>query len=59
MAWQQRKRESFMHPFLGEKVAIGLLTHLQARLMSRFIRGDIEAYPPFIWKGEPLRCTYL
>jgi CRISPR-associated protein Cas1 len=51
VAWQQRKRESLMHPFLGEKVAIGLLTHIQARLMSRFIRGDIEAYPPFLWKG--------
>jgi CRISPR-associated protein Cas1 len=51
VAWQQRKRESLVHPFLGEKVAIGLLTHLQAKLMSRYIRGDIEAYPPFVWKG--------
>jgi CRISPR-associated protein Cas1 len=51
VAWQQRKRESLVHPFLGEKVAIGLLPHLQAKLMARFIRGDIEAYPPFVWKG--------
>jgi CRISPR-associated protein Cas1 len=51
VAWQERKRECLVHPFLGEKVAVGLLPHLQARLFSRYIRGDIEAYPPFIWKG--------
>ena len=51
VAWQQRKRESLLHPFLDEKVPLGLLPHVQAKLMSRYIRGDIEAYPPFVWKG--------
>jgi len=51
VAWQQRKKESLVHPFLGEKVVIGLLPHVQAKLLSRYIRGDIEAYPPFISKG--------
>ncbi|GIW88032.1 MAG: CRISPR-associated endonuclease Cas1 [Isosphaeraceae bacterium] len=51
VAWQQRKRETLTHPFLGESVPLGLVPHLQARLMSRFLRGDLEAYPPFLWKG--------
>jgi CRISPR-associated protein Cas1 len=51
VAWQQRKRETLTHPFLGETVPWGLLVHLQARLMARFLRGDLDAYPPFIWKG--------
>jgi CRISPR-associated protein Cas1 len=50
-AWQQRKLETLTHPFLGETVPLGLLVHLQARLMARFLRGDLDAYPPFIWKG--------
>jgi CRISPR-associated protein Cas1 len=50
-AWQQRKRETLTHPFLGETVPWGLLVHLQARLMARFLRSDLDAYPPFIWKG--------
>jgi CRISPR-associated protein Cas1 len=51
VAWQQRKRETLTHPFLGETVPLGLVPHLQARLMSRALRGDLEAYPPFFWKG--------
>lgn len=51
VAWQQRKRDTLIHPFLGESVPVGLLVHLQARLMARYIRGDLEAYPPFFWKG--------
>ncbi len=51
VAWQQRKRETLTHPFLGETAPWGLLVHLQARLMARFLRGDLDAYPPFIWKG--------
>lgn len=50
IAWQQRKQETTTHPFLGEKTTIGLLVHLQARLMARRLRGDLDAYPPFIWK---------
>lgn len=46
-AWQKRKNESIMHPFLQETVEIGLIPYVQAMLLARFIRGDIEAYPPF------------
>lgn len=49
-AYQRRKQESIVHPFLNERTTIGLLVHLQARLLARFIRGDLDAYPPFIWK---------
>lgn len=47
-AWQERKQEALMHPFVGEKMKIGLIPHIQARLLARHIRGDIECYPPFI-----------
>ncbi len=49
-AWQKKKQEEIFHPFLGEKVQIGLLPHLQALLLSRHLRGDLDAYPPFIMK---------
>jgi len=49
-AWQKRKQEELTHPYLGEKCKIGLLPHIQAQLLARHLRGDIEAYPPFIWK---------
>lgn len=47
-AWQKRKQEEIRHPFLQENVKIGLLPFVQAQLLSRYIRGDIEAYPPFV-----------
>lgn len=50
VAYQKRKQEEILHPFLNEKVSIGLLAHLQARLLARHLRGDLDAYPPFIWK---------
>jgi CRISP-associated protein Cas1 len=50
-AYQQRKRETLAHPFLGESTTVGMLPHLQALLMVRWIRGDLDAYPPFLWKG--------
>jgi len=50
IAYQKRKQEQVIHPFLGEKVSVGLLVHLQARLLSRCLRGDLDAYPPFVWK---------
>ena len=49
-AYQKRKLEEIEHPFTGEKVPVGLLVHLQARLLARFLRGDLDAYPAFIWK---------
>lgn len=48
--WQERKRESLTHPFLGEKIPWGLVPYLQALLLSRYLRGDLEEYPPFLWK---------
>ncbi len=48
--YQERKQEEITHPFLGEKVMIGLLFHVQALLMARYLRGDLDGYPPFIWK---------
>lgn len=50
ISWQKRKQEEIMHPYLLEKVRIGLLAHLQASLLARHLRGDMDAYPPFIWK---------
>jgi CRISPR-associated protein Cas1 len=39
-----------MHPFLGEKAEWGVLPAVQAQLMARYLRGDLDAYPPFLWK---------
>lgn len=49
-AWQTRKQEEIQHPFLQEKMAVGLLPYAQALLFSRFIRGDIDNYPVFLMK---------
>ena len=49
-AYQKRKQEELRHPFLGEATTVGLLPHLQARLLARHLRGDLDGYPPFIWK---------
>ncbi|NLX90938.1 MAG: type I-C CRISPR-associated endonuclease Cas1 [Firmicutes bacterium] len=49
-AWQNRKKEEITHPFLGEKIPLGLLPYTQALLLSRFLRGDMDDYPPFTWK---------
>lgn len=48
--YQKKKQEEITHPFLGEKMTIGLLPHIQAQLLARYIRGDIENYPPFYLK---------
>ena len=50
MTWQKKKQEEIMHPFIAEKIAIGLIPHVQALLLARFLRGDLDAYPPFRWK---------
>lgn len=48
--WQERKREYLTHPFLGEKIQWGLVPHAQAMLLARYLRGDLDAYPVFLWK---------
>jgi CRISPR-associated protein Cas1 len=50
LAWQKRKQEEIMHPFLEEKIELGLVPYVQAMLLSRHLRGDLEDYPPFFWK---------
>ena len=49
-AYQTRKQEEITHPYLGEKIQVGLLPFVQALLFARHLRGDIDGYPPFIWK---------
>lgn len=49
-AWQNRKRETITHPFLQEKIPIGLIPHAQAMLLARCIRGDLDTYPVFLVK---------
>ena len=49
-AWQTRKTTTIKHPFLEEKVEWGILPYVQALLLARYIRGDLDAYPPFMWK---------
>lgn len=48
--WQNRKKETITHPFLGEKMEWGLAPYAQALLLARYIRGDLDEYPPFMWK---------
>jgi CRISPR-associated protein Cas1 len=50
VAWQKRKQEEIVHPYLQEQTTVGLLPFLQARLLARALRGDLDGYPPFIWK---------
>ncbi|MBB1250291.1 type I-C CRISPR-associated endonuclease Cas1c [Rhizobium sp. G21] len=49
-AWQERKREERMHAFLDEKAPLGLVPYLQAQMLARHLRGDLDAYPPWFWK---------
>jgi len=49
-AWQNRKQEALEHPFLKEKIQWGLVPHAQALLLARYMRGDLDEYPPFLWK---------
>ncbi len=49
-AYQRRKQATFLHPFLDERVTFGLIVHLQARLLARYLRGDLDSYPPFLWR---------
>ena len=47
VAWQERKKEELIHPYLKEKIPYGLLPHVQAMFLARYLRGDLDAYPPF------------
>jgi CRISPR-associated protein Cas1 len=50
VAYQKRKQDEILHPFINEKVAVGILFHVQALLLARYLRGDLDGYPPFIWR---------
>lgn len=50
VAYQKRKQEEIQHPLLKEKIPFGLVPHIQARLLARLLRGDIESYPPFLYR---------
>jgi CRISPR-associated endonuclease Cas1 len=49
-AWQSKKQEEIIHPFLKEKIEWGMVPYVQALLLARYIRGDLDEYPPFLWK---------
>lgn len=48
-AWQERKKEEIVHPYLKEHIPFGLIPHVQAMLLARYLRDDLDAYPPFFW----------
>jgi CRISPR-associated protein Cas1 len=50
VAFQERKKEELLHPYLEEKAPLGLMPQLQAQLLARHLRGDLDAYPPFVWR---------
>lgn len=49
-AWQNKKQEKITHPYLGEKISWGLVPYAQALLLARYLRNDLDEYPPFLWK---------
>jgi len=50
VAYQERKKDELNHPFLGEKTTLGLVPLIQAQLLARRLRGELDGYPPFTWK---------
>lgn len=48
--WQERKQDAIRHPFLNEKMEWGMIPYVQAMLLARYLRGDLDEYPPFLWK---------
>lgn len=48
--WQEKKKETLTHPYLSEKLPWGVIPYIQALLLARYLRGDLDAYPPFLWK---------
>ena len=49
-SWQSRKQETIKHPFLDEKIEWGMVPYMQSMLLARYLRGDLDEYPPFFWK---------
>ena len=49
-AWQTKKKEEITHPYLKEKISWGLVPYVQSLLLARYLRGDLDGYPPFLWK---------
>ncbi len=50
VAWQKRKQDEIVHPYLEERVPLGLVPYVQATLLARYLRGDLDGYPSFLWK---------
>ena len=48
--WQEKKKETITHPYLKEKIQWGIVPYIQALLLARHLRGDLDAYPPLLWK---------
>ena len=48
--WQKKKQEELVHPYLKEKTSWGMMPYIQAMLLAKFVRGDLDDYPPFVWK---------
>lgn len=48
--WQNKKKEEITHPFLNEKIEWGMVPFVQAMLLARYLRGDLDGYPVFLWK---------
>ncbi len=48
--WQEKKKDTITHPYLNEKLQWGIIPYIQALLLARYLRGDLDAYPPFLWK---------
>ena len=48
--WQKKKKEVITHPFLNEKIEWGMVPYVQAMLLARYLRGDLDSYPTFLWK---------
>ena len=48
--WQNKKKETITHPYLKEKIEWGMVPYAQALLLARFLRGDLDGYPAFLWK---------
>lgn len=50
ITWQERKKDEIQHPFLGQRAPLGLTAYFQAQLLARTLRGDLDGYPPFVWR---------
>lgn len=48
--WQKRKQDEVVHPFLREKIPLGLLPYVQVQLLARYVRGELDDYPAFVWR---------